>query len=282
MIKNNRIIKFISLIFLFFSLCAVYFYFPIKNNLTANASPFTRENAGLTLRASFFTTYFSSCEERASNVALASSTINGTFLDVNEEFSFNKVVGDRTEKNGYKNAKIILGGKFVDGVGGGVCQVSTTLYNAVLLAGLRVTEYHPHSLQVSYVAPSFDAMVSSGSADLKFVNNTGSPLLIKCLAKNFKLTVEIYGEKMNEKYIRQSCVLEELPAPLEEEVFVSSEEYPDLLIGEKRTIKYSKKGLKSQGSLIKVENGKIVWVKKIRTDIYNGVKGVTIIKKAEE
>lgn len=283
MYKNKNLTKLISLLFLIcisFSL-SLFTYLPCS--FSAYASPyFANENASLTLRAKFYTTYYSSSCERVSNILLASSTINGTFLDVNEEFSFNKIVGARTENNGYKNAKIILGGKFVDGVGGGVCQVSTTLYNAVLLAGLIVSEYHPHSLQVSYVAPSFDAMVSSGSADLKFVNNTKSPLLIKSSANDYMLTIEIYGEVMHEKYIRQSTVLEELPAPPEEEVFVTKDEYPELNIGDKKTILYSKKGLKSQGSLAKVVKGKIVSVKKIRTDIYKGVKGVTVMKKNVE
>jgi vancomycin resistance protein YoaR len=94
-------------------------------------------------------------------------------VDVGGEFSFNLTVGKRTEKRGYKTAKIIVNGEFVDGVGGGVCQVSSTLYNAVLLAGLNVIEYHPHSLQCQ---------------------NTPYPMRYKRLDFSFLLT---YGKRMD-------------------------------------------------------------------------------------
>ena len=230
-------------------------------------------------RAKFFTTYYSSSEERISNIKLASQKINGVFLDINEEFSFNNTVGERTENNGYKNSKIILGGKFTDGVGGGVCQVSTTLYNSVLLAGLTVTESHPHSLAVSYIAPSFDAMVSFGYADLKFVNDTGYPVLIKAFANDYMLTISIFGQKMSERYARQSTITGELPAPPEETIFDEENLYPELDVGERKVICYSKKGLTSEGALIKLINGKPVSVKTIRKDVYRGAKGLIVMKK---
>ncbi len=100
-------------------------------------------------RVSFTTYYSSSTENRKHNIKLASSKINGIVLSVGEEFSFNKIVGVRSEENGFLPAKIIYNGDFIEGVGGGVCQVSTTLYNASLLNGLKITEHHPHSLSVS-------------------------------------------------------------------------------------------------------------------------------------
>ena len=119
-----------------------------------------------TLRGEFSTSYENSISSRKHNVFLATKSINGIIVNPSETFSFNKIVGERSEKNGYQNAKIILNGEYVDGIGGGVCQVSTTLYNALLLSNLKITEKHAHSLQVSYVAPSFDAMVSGNSLDL--------------------------------------------------------------------------------------------------------------------
>ena len=122
--------------------------------MQTKAMPFyDLQPSSLTTRASFYTSYPSSTAERKHNIILASKSIDNTFIDVGGEFSFNLVVGDRTEKRGYKKSKIIINGDFADGIGGGVCQVSTTLYNAVLLAGLEIIEYHPHSLPVSYVAP---------------------------------------------------------------------------------------------------------------------------------
>ena len=137
-----------------FQSCAV-------NLFVGKAMPFyDLQPKKIVLRAEFSTNYSSSTDARKFNVALASKTLDNTLVDINGEFSFNYTVGERTERRGYKKAKIIVGGEFVDGVGGGVCQVSTTLYNAVLLAGLKIIECHPHSLPVSYVAPSFDAMVN--------------------------------------------------------------------------------------------------------------------------
>ncbi len=232
--------------------------------------------AELTLRAEFYTSYTSSSAERKNNIALATKSINGTLVDVGAEFSFNRTVGARTLKRGYKNAKIIVDGKFVDGVGGGVCQVSTTLYNAVILAGLEINEYHPHSLPVSYVAPSFDAMVNSGSADLRFTNNTHNPLLIYATADGSTLKITVWGEPMREKYLRQSVVKEYI-SPTYQTLTDVDGEYPDLYEGEQRIVSYGKQGLISEGSLIKKVNGKIVSVKKLRTDKYRAINGVTII-----
>ena len=238
----------------------------------------------LTLRAGFYTSYSNSTLERKHNIALAVKKLNGTMVEPNGEFSFNKTVGERTEKRGYKMAKIIVGGKFLDGVGGGVCQVSTTLYNAVLLSGLSILEYHPHSLPVSYVAPSFDAMVNSSWADLKFLNNTKNPLIIKAFADGERVKIEIYGEKMQESYSRESKISEIITAP--DYVIVKDEklEYPDLFEGEQKIVTYKKDGYKSVGVLVKKINGKTVSVKQLRKDVYKPVQGLIIegVSKREE
>ena len=195
------------------------FQFAPSNNIkSASAYPFYKRMTSYELKSSFNTGFSSSTDERAHNIKLCSSKINGTVLECGEEFSFNKTVGKRTEKNGYKRAKIIVDGKFVDGVGGGVCQVSTTLYNAVILAGLTVSESYPHSLGVSYVSPSFDAMVSS-SSDLRFINDTNGPLLIKAFTKGDFLFVEIYGERSVYKYERLSEVCEIIQEPEPEIIY---------------------------------------------------------------
>ncbi len=247
----------------------------------ASAMPFYQLNPkDIACRATFYTSYPTSSEERKSNIALAVKSLNNTLVDINGEFSFNRTVGARTEKNGYKSAKIIVGGEFVDGVGGGVCQVSTTLYNAVLLSGLKITECHAHSLPVSYVAPSFDAMVNSGSADLRFVNNTDNPIIIKAFADGSVLRIEIWGEPLKTKYLRQSVVTGEIEAPLEKEIIDINGEYPDLYEGERLIIRYSKKGLTSEGFLVGKVNGKIVSVNKIRSDKYNAQQGLIVLGKA--
>lgn len=246
-----------------------------------NAMPFyDLKPQELVLRSSFYTTYSNSSEERKCNVKIASKSIDNTLVDIGGEFSFNKTVGARTVNKGYKNAKIIVNGEFVDGIGGGVCQVSTTLYNAILLAGLEIIEYHPHSLPVSYVAPSFDAMVNSGSADLRFINNTHNPIIIKTYADGNVLKIEVYGEPMKEKLVRQSRIVEEIPAPPEQVLYDEKGEYPELYEGQKMVVKYGKPGYKSEGYLIVSKNEKIVKVKKIRTDKYNAMQGVIVYGSA--
>jgi vancomycin resistance protein YoaR len=142
-----------------------------------------------------FTTYFDGDNAgRAANIKLAAQKINGTILHAGESFSFNSVVGARTAQNGFNIAKIIEDGKYLDGVGGGVCQVSTTLYNAALLSGLEIVEYHPHSLSVGYVSPSRDAMVSGNYFDLKFKNNKLTPIYIRTNVDGGSVTCSIYGE----------------------------------------------------------------------------------------
>ena len=251
-------------------------------NVKAVAMPFyDLQPQNLVLRSSFFTSYSKSTDERKHNIALASKSINNTFVDVNGEFSFNYTVGERTKKRGYKEAKIIVGGEFVDGVGGGVCQVSTTLYNAVLLAGLKVIEYHPHSLPVSYVAPSFDAMVNSSWADLKFVNNTHNPIIIKTFANGEKLSVEIWGQKMSEGYVRESVITKTLP-PLEDKVtFDDGGLYPELYEGEFKQVRWGNSGYLSEGYLIKVVGGKKVKIK-IRSDKYSPTRGLIVWGKAKK
>lgn len=256
-------------------------YLQICTCFLANAFPFyDLQPQDLVLRSRFYTSYTTSTEERKSNVKLAAKALNNVLVDVGSEFSFNRTVGPRTEKNGYKTAKIIVNGEFVDGVGGGVCQVSTTLYNAVLLAGLNVIEYHPHSLPVSYIAPSFDAMVNSGSADLKFINDTHNPIIIKTHADDSTIVIEIYGEPSPYKFSRQSVLNAEIPAPKEDEVFDEKNEYPNLYEGEKLVVRYSKSGIKSEGYLIKYKDGKAISVTKIRTDKYAATKGLIIHGKA--
>ena len=258
--------------------CFVFFAATLSAFVSsAEAMPFyDLQPAEICLRAEFFTSYPSSSAERKHNIKTAAASLDKTFVDAGGEFSFNFTVGERTEKRGYKKAKIIVGGRFTDGVGGGVCQVSTTLYNAVLLSGLTVTEYHPHSLPVSYVAPSFDAMVNSGSADLKFRNDTHNPVIVRVSADDSVIRVRIYGEPMNEKYVRQSRITEEIPATACEIIKDEKGEFPDLFEGERKVLSYGRNGYKSEGVLIKTINGKPVSSKLIRTDKYNAVKTVVM------
>lgn len=132
----------------------------------------------------YFTRLVDTSPGRTTNVVLSSAKVNGTILQPGEVFSFNRTVGPRTAQGGYQNAKIFAGKKVVTGIGGGVCQTSSTLYNLALEAGLQVLERYPHSLKVVYAPPQRDATVSWGGADLKFRNTLSTPVKILCQVDN--------------------------------------------------------------------------------------------------
>lgn len=151
------------------------------------------------------TTYYnSSVTGRSTNIRLAAEAIDGTVLQPGETFSLNGVVGRRTAAKGYQTAIIFQNGKQVEGPGGGVCQVSSTVYGAVLYADLQVTERSSHQFQVSYTPVSQDAAVYYGSQDFQFVNDTDNPIKIAASASNGSLTVTIYGTKTTKKKVTLS------------------------------------------------------------------------------
>ena len=129
------------------------------------------------------------------NVEIAVRHIDGTVLYPGEEFSAEKVIGPTTAENGFLPGDTYEGTKVVKTYGGGVCQTSTTLYNAVIRAELEVTERHNHSYLVSYVDPGFDAAISEGSLDFRFKNNTDAPIYIQGITKDGYLTFNIYGHE---------------------------------------------------------------------------------------
>ncbi len=144
-----------------------------------------------------FSTGTVNARNRGINIRLAAEAIDGTELFPGEEFSFNDIVGPRTKEKGYAIAHIYSGGEIRDGYGGGICQVSTTLYDAVLLANLNVTERHNHMFTVSYVPLGLDAAVSYGYADLKFQNNTNYPIRINAkVSDDNRLTFSIVGTNL--------------------------------------------------------------------------------------
>ena len=221
-------------------------------------------------KISSYTTYFNENDRgRCENIAIAAELISGITVQPYGEFSFNQTVGKRTEEAGFQQAKIIVNGEYVLGTGGGVCQVSTTLYNAALKSGLTVTEFHPHSLQVSYVPPSRDAMVSTQS-DLCFINPHSFP--VRLIAEVFEGGVRVcfLGKKDAYRYEIVSQILGEIPPPA-----------PIIKNGEKEEILRSpKNGVKSEAYLERYAGDKLLSRKRLRTDEYRPVQGI-IVKKIE-
>ena len=162
------------------------------------------------LLGEYSTDFTTSGENRRRNIALAAAAVNGTVLAPEDVFSFNEVVGERTAERGYRRANIIVEGEFTQGVGGGVCQVSTTLYNAVLLSGITPLRAAAHSRPVSYVEESRDCTVSSVT-DFTFVNTTSAPLYLAAEVKGSRLTFRLYGLRGEGVYALRSEVVERLP-----------------------------------------------------------------------
>ncbi|MCI8475746.1 MAG: VanW family protein [Clostridia bacterium] len=211
------------------------------------------------LLASFTTCFDGNNLTRVSNIRLAASKLNGSIVQSGKTLSFNDTVGERVKSRGFLPAKIIVNGEFTEGIGGGVCQVSTTLYNCALLAGFSIEEYHPHSLSVSYVPPSRDAMVSGSSCDLKIKNNSGCPAYIRATTGKSFVKFEIYGLYGGADYSVTSEVTGTLPAPEE------SCDSPD-------KARAGKDGLTSQSYLTVTRDG-YTKTTLLRKDKYQPVKG---------
>lgn len=160
------------------------------NGMGLSASTSTTAPAN-TLIGSYSTAYNPNIS-RAVNIALAASRINGVVIQPGGSFSFNQTILPRTAANGYVPANVIVNKKYVLGTGGGICQVSSTLYAAMLTAGLPATERHPHSLNVGYIPVGMDATISGSALDLRFTNIFAEPIQIQAAADQGTLTVSIY------------------------------------------------------------------------------------------
>ena len=161
-------------------------YVPNNTIRTLNSTPIESE-------ISSFSTNLKGDSARLNNINITCNTINGTIIKSGDSFSFNSIVGQPTAEKGYQEADVFVNQKTEKGYGGGNCQVSTTIYNAVLkVEGIEVTERHPHKKKVTYIEEGKDAAVSySGGLDLKFTNNTGSDIKLYVTCDNDSVDVKI-------------------------------------------------------------------------------------------
>ena len=148
---------------------------------------------GLVEHYASYATYYVNNANRTNNIKIASAAINGTVIMPGETFSFNQVVGRRTYDKGYKDAPVFVGGNKVEnGVGGGICQVASTMFNTALYANVQITERSQHSMRVGYVPLGRDAAISWGSQDFCWKNNTNFPIKINITVANGKITCDFY------------------------------------------------------------------------------------------
>lgn len=214
---------------------------------------------------SFSTSYASSDASRSANVEIATRTVNGTILMPGETFSYNNTLGERTRAKGYRDGAAYIANKVVMVTGGGICQVSTTLYRAALRAGILPTERHNHSMTTSYSGPSGDATVAWGSLDYQFKNPYDFPIYIQGYTSNRHVVFNIYGNKqgMDGKTYELQTVINEKLTPS-----VKTIEDPNMPVGQKVVEQRPVTGYKSSGYLITYKDGKEVNKKLIAHDVY--------------
>jgi vancomycin resistance protein YoaR len=220
--------------------------------------------------ASFGTSYTTSSYERSNNIALATRSINGRLLLPGDTFSFNETVGERTKARGYKEAGVIINNQIESGLGGGICQVSSTLYNAMLKTEIKSTERRHHSLRSTYVGLGMDATVDWGNIDYKFKNTLDYPVYIEGYVQNKNVYFNVYSNSSLTKrtYSLVNDVYQTIPST------TKTIEDPTLPEG---TTEIEKKA--SDGYRVRVirrthENGKTIKSEVLYTDYYRPVNGV--------
>lgn len=225
------------------------------------------------LLASYSTIFSTKNTNRTTNIKLASNKINGVVLMPGEEFSYNTVVGPRTAAAGYKTAAVYVGGKVENGIGGGICQVSSTLYNTALRANLEIIKRSNHRFATGYVPLSTDATVSWGGPEFIFKNSRKYPIKIVSTVNGGKITVDIYGCKEEVEYevVIKSETLQIIPMKTEYRTNTS------LPAGTQKKVQTGHPGYKSRAYRILKLNGKVISTQLLSTDTYAQLS--TIIEK---
>lgn len=217
------------------------------------------------LLATYTTTYSTKNVNRSTNIKLACDKIDGTVLMPGEVFSYNTIVGKRTAEAGFKSAAVYVGGEVTTGIGGGICQVSSTLYNSVLLSNLEVVERVNHGFNPGYVPAGRDATVSWGGPDFKFKNNRNYPIKIVCTTTGGKIITEIYGLKEENEYeVEISSYITKYI-----QYKTITQEDSTLPIGTTNVIQEGSNGCKAVCYKILKQNGEIISKTLISSDTYN-------------
>lgn len=224
--------------------------------------------------SSYSSKYSNTGDGRVKNMEIAAGIVNGTIVMPGEEFSYNALIGDTTPEKGYEKANTYVGNEIVPDYGGGICQVSTTLYRAVMRANIRSTERTNHSLTVSYSEPGLDATVANPYLDYKFVNTYDFPIYIQGSVSGGVVNFSIYGnveEMGNKTYDLVNEILEKYDPEVKYEEDSTMEE------GTEKVVSYGMPGYKANSYLVTYENGVEVNRELISTDVYMTTD--TVIKK---
>ncbi|OMF35813.1 hypothetical protein BK133_10195 [Paenibacillus sp. FSL H8-0548] len=211
----------------------------------------------------FSTDFRTSAEGRAHNVTVTALALNDWELAPNEVFDYGKLIARAEELYEYREAPVILNGKLVPGIGGGICQVSSTLYNAVLRTGLEIVERRNHSLPVAYLPIGQDATYAGGAINFRFKNTTGKHLIIRTAVEDRKLTVKLFGTmNENERYDIESVTLKTIAPTVQEKSSTR------LSPGQKVTVEKGKEGYIVETFRTLVRDGNVVSRDRVSRDTY--------------
>lgn len=224
------------------------------------------------LLGTFTTRYDASLKDRSTNLIIACRKINDKVVLPGETFSYNQALGERTVAAGYKNAAVYENGQVVDGIGGGICQISSTLYNAILLANMEATERRNHQFVTSYTPAGRDATVVYGITDFKFKNTRNYAIKIKASCSNGIAKVSIYGIKEENEYSVSfsTKTISTIPYTVK---------YVDdntLAAGQEKVKQKGANGIITETYIIKSLNGKVVSTKLLSKDTYNAMQRIIL------
>ncbi|MBB6632546.1 VanW family protein [Cohnella thailandensis] len=225
----------------------------------------------------FSTSFETSGEGRSHNVTAAAMALDGTLLLPGDEFSYGDIVAKAEKEYGYKEAPVIQNGKLVPGIGGGICQVSSTLYNAIIrVDGIDITERRNHSIPVSYLPLGLDATFADGYIDFRFKNTTGKQLLIRTVVKDKVLTVKLFGTMDESVQYEIETVQKKSVAP--KTVYVSDSE---VKLGGSKVQQAGKEGLVIESYRVKKVNGEAVERAKLATSTYKAQNELIAVNPAD-
>ena len=220
----------------------------------------------------FTTRYDVSDKDRTTNLEIACEKLNDQVILPGETFSYNKTLGARTIAAGYKSAKIYSNGEVIDGLGGGICQISSTLYNAVLQANLEIVERRNHQFVTSYVPAGRDATVAYGSTDFRFENTRQYPVRIVATAKNGIATISIYGIKEDVEYTFDFTpkVIATIPYTTK---YIEDSSLPK---GTEKIKQRGVNGVQVETYITKMLDGKVISTTLLSKDTYNAMTQIVL------
>lgn len=222
--------------------------------------------------ATFTTRYDVSDVDRSTNLRIACQKINGKVVLAGDTFSYNQALGKRTEAAGYKNGKVYEAGQVVDGIGGGICQISSTLYNTALLANLDIVERRNHQFVTSYLPAGRDATVVYGVTDFKFKNTRKYPVRIVASANNGIATISMYGIKEENEYTFKFSTKTVASIPTTTK-YVEDASLP---AGTEKVKQKGANGLKTETYITKMLNGKVISTKLLSKDTYDAMQRIVL------